>query len=166
MKCNKCTKDFPNKITINNKRHNLQNRKFCFECSPFGKHNTRSLIDLDLTCLVCGDPFKGNQTKYCSDKCRPIGNNKNNYAAQKLRAISRKREFITQLGGKCQNCGYAKNMSALTFHHKNPKDKMFELDCRKISNSTLESLQKELLKCELLCANCHAELHNPESTLI
>lgn len=59
-----------------------------------------------------------------------------------------------------------KNIAALTFHHKDRKNKKFELDSRKISNSNLKSLHEELLKCELLCANCHTELHNPELMLI
>lgn len=29
----------------------------------------------------------------------------------------------------------------------------------------LKSIKKELDKCDLLCSNCHAEIHNPESFL-
>lgn len=36
----------------------------------------------------------------------------------KLRAIEYK-------GGKCECCGYNKNLSALEFHHINPKEKEF-----------------------------------------
>lgn len=86
----------------------------------------------------------------------------NNYRNQILRGLKRKYESILSRGGKCERCGYDKNISALEFHHKNPEEKDFQLDIRKFSNSNLDSLQKELDKCELLCANCHRELHHPD----
>jgi predicted HNH restriction endonuclease len=36
---------------------------------------------------------------------------------------------------------------------------------RSLSNRTWESVMAELAKCSLVCANCHAELHNPHLTL-
>nr|UWG87036.1 MAG: NinG protein [Bacteriophage sp.] len=86
----------------------------------------------------------------------------NDYRNQVLRGLKRKYESILSRGGKCEKCGYDKNISALEFHHKNPEEKDFQLDIRKFSNSNLDSLQKELDKCELLCANCHRELHHPD----
>lgn len=85
----------------------------------------------------------------------------NNYQNQILRGLKRKYEAILSKGGKCERCGYDKNISALEFHHRDPKEKNFQIDIRKFSNSNLDSLQKELDKCELLCANCHRELHHP-----
>lgn len=66
------------------------------------------------------------------------------------------------LGGKCQECGYNKNIAALEFHHINPDEKEFQLDMRHLSNTSIEKLRIEAAKCKLLCANCHRELHNPE----
>ena len=69
--------------------------------------------------------------------------------------------MIKYKGGKCEICGYNKNISALEFHHINPKEKAFTVsDTRHSWNEA----QKELDKCILLCANCHRELHNPQST--
>ncbi len=52
-------------------------------------------------------------------------------------------------GGECQICGYKKSIRALTFHHKKSGEKDFGL-----------SERVELDKCILLCANCHAEVHD------
>lgn len=87
-------------------------------------------------------------------------NNSNSYKKQQERALCRKIELINIKGGKCEKCGYDKNISALDFHHKIPEDKDFQLDSRHISNTTYEKLLKELEKCELLCSNCHRETHN------
>jgi hypothetical protein len=91
--------------------------------------------------------------------------NTNSYENQKLRGLKRKYEIILTRGGKCELCGYDKNITALEFHHKNPDEKEFQIDVRHFSNSSLETLQKELDKCILLCANCHREIHHPDLTL-
>jgi hypothetical protein len=65
-------------------------------------------------------------------------------------------------GGCCEKCGYNKNMAAFDFHHKNPKEKDYNLDVRKLTNSTMAKLMIEVEKCELLCANCHRETHYPD----
>ena len=91
--------------------------------------------------------------------------NPNNYKNQKLRGLKRKYEIFISRGGKCEMCGYNKNLSALEFHHLNPKEKETCLDVRKLSNSNLENLEKDLSKCILLCSNCHRELHHPDQTI-
>lgn len=69
-----------------------------------------------------------------------------------------KKEAVAYKGGCCEICGYCKNYSALQFHHKNPSQKDFWISRRSCS---LEKVKTELDKCLLVCANCHAELHNP-----
>jgi hypothetical protein len=79
---------------------------------------------------------------------------------------NRRRFFITQKaveykGGSCQICGYNKCIRALTFHHRDPKEKSFPISgshCR-----SWEAIQAELDKCDLLCFNCHMELHHAEA---
>lgn len=88
--------------------------------------------------------------------------NPNNYGKQKERAAIRKREAIRLKGGKCSICGYCKNMGALEFHHRQPENKTFTLDARKLSNTNWESILIELEKCDLLCSNCHVEVHHPD----
>ena len=87
--------------------------------------------------------------------------NPNSYEKQKERAIKRKLELIKLKGGKCEKCGYNKNLGALEFHHLDPSIKEFNLDERHLSNTTIEKILNELDKCILVCSNCHKEIHYP-----
>lgn len=83
------------------------------------------------------------------------------YQGQQKRGLDRKILFVKQFGGKCSICGYNKNYGALTFHHKDPSEKEMGLDMRRMSNNSMVRLQAEIAKCQLLCHNCHSELHHP-----
>ena len=85
----------------------------------------------------------------------------NDYIKQKERALTRKLEIIESKGGKCEICGYDKNISALEFHHLIPTEKNFQLDSRHLSNTTMGKILEEAEKCILVCSNCHKELHHP-----
>src|SRR6266481_2833120 len=66
----------------------------------------------------------------------------------------RKRALIKLKGGKCEDCGYAGSPAALEFDHRNPKTKY-----RCVSTLLAckwESLLVEVMKCDLVCSNCHA----------
>lgn len=91
--------------------------------------------------------------------------NGNCYEYQKLRGLKRKLYLIDLRGGCCENCGYHKNLAALEFHHKDPKEKENQLDVRKLSNSTMDWILSEFEKCDVLCANCHREIHSPDSKI-
>lgn len=92
-----------------------------------------------------------------------MSTNPNNYQQQKLRGLKRKYEAVMMRGGKCERCGYNKNLAALEFHHRDPNTKKFQIDTtRAFSNTNLDTLREELDKCDLLCANCHREEHHPE----
>lgn len=66
-------------------------------------------------------------------------------------------------GGSCLKCGYSKCQRALTFHHRQPDLKKFTLDLRNIGNRGWKTVLAEAEKCDLLCMNCHAELHDEET---
>jgi len=87
---------------------------------------------------------------------------KNTYEYQVMRSLKRKLHLITLSGGKCQKCGYNKNLAAFDFHHKNQETKKFQLDQRSLSNSSMKSIMEEFEKCEVLCSNCHREHHSPD----
>jgi len=77
--------------------------------------------------------------------------------------LKRKKWAVDLLGGKCQKCGYKKCLSTLTFHHKNPKEKEFNIGIK--LDWKEKTILKELKKCDLLCFNCHMELHEKLNNL-
>lgn len=61
-------------------------------------------------------------------------------------------------GGKCIICGYNKCNRSLDFHHRNPEEKDFGIGSSKVIN--WEQIKIELNKCDLVCKNCHGEIHD------
>jgi transposase len=66
-----------------------------------------------------------------------------------------KRVLVEEAGGACLICGYAKCLSALEFHHRDRKTKLFALS---FVTRSLARAREEAKKCALLCSNCHAEV--------
>lgn len=120
-----------------------------------------------INCLSCGKELIGRQRSFCSRKCKDKHGNIDNpsYIRQKKRGIRRKLKLIQLKGGGCETCGYNKNITALTFHHIDPTDKLFNLELRGIANNNWQKVLGELKKCQLLCHNCHHELHHPDFNL-
>ena len=118
-------------------------------------------------CAICQNELTGKQTKFCSLACKNswTNNKHQNYVAQQKRGKRRRQLLIQLKGGCCEICGYNKNQAALSFHHLDASTKSFQIDIRKCSNGTWQRLLEEAQKCQLLCLNCHAEIHNPELSL-
>lgn len=110
-------------------------------------------------CVVCSTALRGKQTKYCSDGCKGKAYNGCD-DFQKSRGLRGKRQLVPALGGRCARCGYNRCLAALSFHHRHPARKAFELDLRSLSNRTWTRILAEAKKCTLLCLNCHAEAHH------
>ena len=70
--------------------------------------------------------------------------------------VKAKQKLVEYKGGKCKICGYNKYIGNLAFHHLDPSKKSFRISGKSIS---LEKLKCEVDKCQLLCHNCHGELH-------
>jgi hypothetical protein len=69
-----------------------------------------------------------------------------------------KQKAVEYKGGKCQRCDYDKSIAALDFHHRDPSGKDFSLaSAGKTWN--WERIKPEIDKCDLVCKNCHAEIH-------
>jgi predicted HNH restriction endonuclease len=162
-KCLKCNVDLPNIIVIDGKRHNICNRKFCLDCSPFKQHNTKNLnlyeiIQTKKICPSCNieksiDEFyrRRNDTN-CSTYCK---NCTTIETTKRQRTV--KQKAVNYLGGKCSICNYDKYTGALEFHHINPAEKDFNIAELKLSS--FERIKPELDKCLLVCSNCHREIH-------
>lgn len=70
-------------------------------------------------------------------------------------------QFIQEKGGKCKHCKLkydGTNAVVFQFHHL--RDKSFNLSSGNFNNYNLETLKKEVAKCDLLCGNCHALHHH------
>jgi hypothetical protein len=78
------------------------------------------------------------------------------------RQVAFKKKCVEYKGGKCIVCGYDKCLAALDFHHRDPKEKDFGISqFRCVSfEKNKERVTKELDKCDLVCANCHREIHS------
>jgi hypothetical protein len=63
-----------------------------------------------------------------------------------------------KFGGRCSICGYDRCLEALHFHHRNPDGKSFGISGKRHGMGA-NHLISEAEKCDLICANCHAELH-------
>ena len=120
-------------------------------------------------CLICGEEFEtlpsGGARKYCFS-CSPSyihGDNKGRAVAITSIRHAIKRQLVKYKGNKCEECGYDKCIAALQFHHINQDEKDFELS-EKYNGGKLDMnlLYYEADKCQLLCANCHAEKHFKE----
>lgn len=74
----------------------------------------------------------------------------------KILRYAKKIKAIEFLGGKCEVCG-DKNIFHLSFHHLN--DKEIKVSSLLTEGFKWSDLKKEIIKCKLLCHNCHSELH-------
>jgi len=64
--------------------------------------------------------------------------------------------------GKCKLCGWNKHPEILQFHHRNKKDKRYGFNTGHIGCYSWKTVETEIKKCDLLCANCHNWLHYKE----
>lgn len=88
--------------------------------------------------------------------CKCDGENSKKY----LRSI--KQKSVDYKGGCCELCGYNKSLRSLVFHHRDPSQKDFAIGENRpgIKKArSWDSIKPELDKCQLLCQNCHNEIH-------
>ena len=58
----------------------------------------------------------------------------------------------------CTICGESRP-ACLTFHHRDPSEKLREVSILVTRHNKKERVLAEIAKCDVLCANCHADLH-------
>lgn len=151
--CKKCG-EFFSQIFVddNGKSHPSYRRTCCFKCSPFG-YKAEVPTDNYSICTTCG-------RKYIYDKNKLHSRTRCNSCVVSCRRHTIKKRAIEYKGGKCQLCGYDKCDRALGFHHRDRKEKSFNISGG--FSRSWDNIRKELDKCDLLCANCHCEVHSVE----
>lgn len=159
--CRSCQKPIPPNAIIDGRMRCLNSRKFCLECSPWGKHNTRKVLDVDLP-----------KIKFCS-RCkiekpseefyiRRKGTDLSSYCKvctceeRSERCVKTKKLAIEYLGGQCRICGYNRYYGTMHFHHRNRSEKEFGIS--QVKGRSFERIKAELDKCVLLCSRCHDEV--------
>lgn len=147
--CQKCNRFFPFIVEIGGRKRNLSSRKYCLDCSPFGKHNTKKLETWSepTECDSCGSRTNkrqgGRNTCYaCLNRIRE---------ERKLGKLSR------IVGDKCWKCNYGNSIRILDFHHM--RNKKFGLTTRNIGQRSWTKVWEEVRKCLLLCCRCHREIN-------
>lgn len=152
MQCKKCNANFAGRQTIDGKRVNLQNRKYCLVCSPFKQHNTKDLTQttvVEKKCQLC-DKLMLRKLERKGKLCWSCTNRKS-----RTNKIDRVKQIV---GFQCWFCDYKRCWSAMEFHHLDPSTKLFGLSVREMQFSW-EKIFAELQKCVLACACCHREIH-------
>jgi len=148
--CKQCNNNIPSRIQLDGKEYNLQNRKHCTTCVPFksgtrlNRRNTRTRTYNIGKCLRCLQTKKLPAKELCTSCHVTLSRNK-----IKLKAVEYK-------GGSCQRCGYNRYKEVLTFHHRDPAKKDFTISGQYVK---WDKVKNEIDKCDLLCQNCHTEIH-------
>ena len=150
--CRKCNTEKPLKEFTKHKRMKLGYDTICLECNNV--HSRKWAVD--------------NEEKY---KLRCSRYYRANKKIELEKARKRYEEFTSYIaslkdGKSCIICGYNKEPQILHYHHRDPFQKNFDIS-DSISNKKLikenpEVLLEEIKKCDLLCPNCHYELHYNE----
>ena len=83
-------------------------------------------------------------------------------------AVVKRRKKIKNMaieykGAKCMICGYNRCLEALEFHHSDSSEKDFGISAKGYTRSW-KKVKEELNKCQLVCANCHREIHSKVSS--
>ena len=169
--CKNCGKEFETWIEIDGIKRNLKSRKFCLECSPFGKHNTKSNIvnivnignignivnTLDYgRCKNCNKVLKAYGRVYCNQKCKYEFAYKNYIRRWKNHEVDGtkgnfgqiseyvRRYIFEKYDSKCTKCGWSQ---------VNPYTNTIPLEIDHIDGNWENSYEDNL---DLLCPNCHS----------
>ena len=165
-KCLECDKAIEIKGNVTQTRR----KKFC-DLSCAGIFNGRlPRYGLSHKCRMCNTLILS-RLSYCGHYCRKLYRKLHKgkipkrpkpeieYRRQKKRHEVKK-QCIEYKGGRCDKCGYDKSLGALEFHHVNPKEKKYQIGYGIARTWDLEKMKPELDKCQLVCSNCHKEIHH------
>lgn len=104
-------------------------------------------------CRTCGVEGSEHFYKNAKYQCKACWN-----ARTAKTGKDKLKQLRDERGGRCERCGYDRCDAALQWHHLDPTQKEFSIGKRR--GLDLEQLRAETSKCQLLCANCHSEVHS------
>jgi hypothetical protein len=129
--------------------------KVCSVCktekeeSNFSINKTKS-DGLNIQCKECQKSYF--KEYYKKNKQKQIAR------VNKTRLSKKNKIAKIKIESGCVRCGYNKHPAALHFHHVDTSTKTMNISCN--LHHDIKDLLKEIEKCEVLCANCHAEEHS------
>lgn len=98
----------------------------------------------------CEDCNKQYQRKYYNnEKVRYNGNRKSRLVDLKAFVDS------TKFEKPCADCGYNYPSFVMDYDHRDPSKKIYSISSMRSRRFSVENIQKEIDKCDLVCANCH-----------
>ncbi len=131
-------------------------KRRCSDCgqvtSPSKKHQCAS-VDLKgkRLCAVCRAPLRNIGYERWKTRCARCEKKRWRDKERDLR-----RSLKLSFGGRCSRCGYSRSQAALHFHHLKGRVKKTHR-----GSVTVQEVRDHPERFDLLCANCHIELHNP-----
>jgi hypothetical protein len=136
----------------------MSNKKTCTKCNEeksldcFDKH-PKSKDGLSPKCKECRKDY---WQEYIS---KPENRKKHREKSRKRATINRQKifEFVRKLkeGQPCTDCGNSYPYYVMHYDHLGDKEECVSI--LKAQGATKKRILKEIEKCELVCANCHAE---------
>jgi|WetSurMetagenome_2_1015567.scaffolds.fasta_scaffold10748_4 hypothetical protein len=144
MKICQCGNSIPNRIKIDGREYVTRNRTKCLLCSPFKK--VRIPTSKEKKRVAAREMYQNFKRTHGFD---PIWK----------RRQERRQYIIDLLGGSCQICGYNICLKNLCFHHMDESTKSMNIGTHGFQFGT-SKIFLELLKCVMLCHNCHGEVHD------
>lgn len=127
-------------------------RKKCRSCGFIRDHSVRPGGTASTWCKEC-------QRAYSRQHYR---DNKEKHNKRRYEAHRRSREAIRLLireikQGPCLDCGVSYPYYVMQLDHRPGAKKMFNISDSVSRVRSKEMILKEIAKCDLVCANCHAE---------
>lgn len=92
---------------------------------------------------------------YYKEKYKQKAYEKNITSRDKLRLL------VESYKTKCSKCGEERKY-CLDFHHRDGEEKESAIAQIPYRHFSIERAKKEIEKCDIVCSNCHRELHHNE----
>lgn len=129
----------------------------CGETKDESEFNWRNIQKghLQSVCKICQAQDSRNR-----DRDRVRESNK----SSRQKGVERAQQFLLDYlsSHPCQDCGIS-DISVLTFHHIDPKVKKYNVSDMVYHGYSLETIQRELDRCIVLCWNCHMKREQNEN---